>query len=204
MVNVKFKEERTWANRVIGASNKTNVLARAKMLDGFHTPAIAVQELLKREKFRHRIWEPANGYHRISKILEKAGYKIYTSDIKLWCKKTRKRRAFQKFKHLPFNKRHDIITNPPFRQAQEFIEIAMQLLKSNGKLALLLRLQFLEGQKRKLLFEKYPPKRVYIFSYRLPRMHRFGYTGKASTSVLCFAWYIWIKGYQGKTELRWI
>ena len=42
----------------------------------------------------------------------------------------------------------------------------MKLLDDTGKLILFLKIQFLEGQKRKELFKKYPPKYVYCYSAR--------------------------------------
>lgn len=193
-----------WAHNTVGVSNTINALGRKLTLDGYHTPKIATTSLLAVEKFNRRIWEPANGYHRISRVLEKAGHRVYTSDIKRWCKKTRRKRAFQSFKKLPYRRGCDIITNPPFRQAQEFVETALRLLKTGGKLALLLRLQFLEGKKRKLLYAKHPPKLIWVFSFRLPRMHRFGWKGKKGGTVLAFAWFIWQKGYTGETQVRWL
>ena len=49
-----------------------------------------------------------------------------------------------------------IITNPPFSLAQEFIEKGMELLIDDGQMAMFLKIQFLEGAKRKEFFEKYP------------------------------------------------
>lgn len=97
-----------------------------------------------------------------------------------------------------------ILTNPPFRLAQEFVETAMRLLPEGGRLYLLLRLQFLEGRKRRQMFIDHRLIRVHVFSYRLPRMHIFGHKGKKSTSTLCFAWFVFERGYKGPTELRWI
>lgn len=76
--------------------------------------------------------------------------------------------------------------------------------KSRGKVAILNRLQWLEGQKRRKLFENTPLSRVLVFSGRIPRMHRFGYTGKTTTSLLAFAWYIWDWTHRGSPTIEWI
>lgn len=193
----------SWVGNTVGASNPSNRQGRSQVLDGYSTPAVAVQELLGREDFHRNVWEPANGYHKISKVLEDAGHITFTSDIKRWCRFTDQVRAFQQYQHRPF-KDCDVLTNPPFSQAQEFVETAMRLLRPGAKLALLLRVQFLEGRKRKLMFEKYPPRRVWVFSYCLPRMHRFDWKGKRGGSQLAFAWFVWIKGYEGPTIIKWI
>jgi hypothetical protein len=199
------KRTREWANNTVGHSNTDNLLSRFAIHDGYHTPKIAVKELLQREVFARRVWEPANGYHRISRVLERAGHRIYTSDIKRWCRRTQRERDFMKFSRMPTNRRCDIITNPPFRLGKEFVKQAMHLLPQGGKLALLLRLQFMEGQHRKIhIYDKMPPIRIWVFSYRLPRMHRFGHKGKKSTSVLCFAWFVWEKGFKGDPIVKWI
>jgi hypothetical protein len=205
MTKFTQRQARKWSDNTVGHSSKDNISARLAAHDGYHTPRIAVKELLRREDFSRRIWEPANGYHRISRVLERAGHRVYTSDIKLWCKRTQQRQDFLRFRRMPTTRPCDIITNPPFSLGQQFVEQSMRLLPVGGKLALLLRLQFMEGIKRKLLiYDKTPPVRIWVFSYRLPRMHRFGHKGKKSTSVLCFSWFVWIKGYKGPTEIKWI
>jgi hypothetical protein len=50
--------------------------------------------------------------------------------------------------------------------------------QKKGKVALLGRVQALEGVRRRALFDKGFLSKVWIFSRRLPRMHRFDYTGK--------------------------
>ena len=61
----------------------------------------------------------------------------------------------------------DIITNPPYSIAEEFVRKSIEVLQSGHKVAMLLRLNFLEGQKRRKLFEKYNPCRIYVFSKRI-------------------------------------
>ena len=57
---------------------------------------------------------------------------------------------------------YDILTNPPYKYAQEFVEHALALLKVGGYCVMLLKIQFLEGKARRKLFDKYPPKYVYV------------------------------------------
>jgi hypothetical protein len=122
---------------------------------------------------------------------------------KRWSKKTDRIKDFMKFKKIP-NKKMDILTNPPFVRAKDFVETSMKLLRPGRKLALLLRLSFLEGQRRKLMFEKYPPKYVFVFSARLPRMHLFKYKGHKGSSLMAFAWFVWEKNYKGPTVVEWL
>ena len=52
----------------------------------------------------------------------------------------------------------DIVTNPPYKYALEFVEKALSLIEKGRKVAMFLRIQFLEGQRRRKLFDKEPPK----------------------------------------------
>jgi hypothetical protein len=191
----------------VGASSKNHWQQRSKVLDGFHTPRIAVETFLKAEDIQENVWEPAAGFHRIVVPLQDFGHRVYTSDIFRWTPKTRTAIDFLKCRRLPkqFRDGCDILTNPPFRQAQAFAEHALKLLHKGDKVALLLRLQFLEGNRRyDELFRRYPPRRVYVYAFRLPRMHRFGYKGMKGGSTMAFAWFVWVKGYRGPTEIKWI
>lgn len=60
-----------------------------------------------------------------------------------------------------------IITNPPYKLASEFITKSLFLLKDNGKLACFLKIQFLEGVKRKKLFDLGQLKYLYVFRKRM-------------------------------------
>jgi hypothetical protein len=65
-----------------------------------------------------------------------------------------------------------------------------------------LRLLFLEGKKRKQFFLENPPRRIYVFSSRIDcaKNGDFGKTKKA----VCFAWFVWQKGWKGETVVKWI
>ena len=56
----------------------------------------------------------------------------------------------------------DILTNPPYKYAKEFIEHAMTIIPDGRKVFMFLKLQFLEGKARGELFKKYPPRYVYV------------------------------------------
>lgn len=191
----------------MGASDKARREERVRVLDGYHTPRIAVEELLAREKFSGRSWECANGFSRITRVLREHGHHVLTSDIYRWHDTTMVEKDFEHFTQPPKpfrNRTFDIITNPPFVKAMMFAEKALELLPRGGKLALILRLQFLEGKKRREFFRKNPPKTVYVFSYRLPRMHRFLWRGAKGGSTLAFAWFVWQKNWTGPTTIKWI
>ena len=80
---------------------------------------------------------------------------------------------------------------------------ALESVKDGQKVAMFMRLQFLEGKKRKALFEKYPPKVVYVARGRI-KCAKNGNFDKYPHSAIAYAWFVWEKGYTGKTIIDWI
>lgn len=79
-----------------------------------------------------------------------------------------------------------IITNPPYKLAEAYARAALPLLSAQGELALLLRLNFLAGQKRSALHREHPSD-VYV----LPRRPSFTGNGTDATE---YAWLVWGPG----------
>jgi hypothetical protein len=92
-----------------------------------------------------------------------------------------------------------VVTNPPFKLAEEFAHQALVLAQK--KVALLARIQFLEGMKRQKFFRSTPLARVWVFSKRLTMMNAEGWTGQGT---LCFAWFVWDHAFDGKPTLGWL
>lgn len=101
-----------------------------------------------------------------------------------------------------------IVTNPPYSLAGKFVEKCMQVLQDGGQLAMFLKIQFLEGAKRKELFKAYPPKYVYVFRNRMPTWNNGRAvdpsTGKRWATTMCHAWFIWEKGSSTEPIVRWL
>jgi len=160
--------------------------------DFYETPADAIEDLINYEKFNGKIWECACGKGAISKLLIKAGYNVYSSDLI-----NRGYGEVQDF--LKSDKKvENIITNPPFNLATEFTLHGLSLI--NQKMALLCKLSFLEGKARsKKLFNQKKLERVLIFSRRL------GFKKNDSKGgLMAFAWFIYNKSYNGLPEVDWI
>lgn len=163
--------------------------------DFYRTPAIAVEALLAVEKFYGDIWEPAAGDGAICRVLEKHRYMVKATDLI--------DRGYGEAPHDFVTSSYlsdNIVTNPPFTLAETFVKLALE--RTTRKVALLCKLQFLEGVKRKTLFETTPLKRVLIFSKRLT-MTRNGADVPAS-GMICFAWYVWEHGYAGAPTIGWL
>lgn len=164
--------------------------------DYYATDPRALELLLEKESFDHEIWEPACGEGHLSKVLEKKGYHVVSSDLIdrgygcggidfLKCQPT-------------FD--GDIITNPPYKYAKEFVEKALELVPTGHKVAMFLKLTFLEGNGRRDLFRNNPPECVYVSSARLNCGKNGVFEG---TSAVAYCWMIWRKGYNGPTILKW-
>ena len=95
----------------------------------------------------------------------------------------------------------NLVTNPPFTLAEEFVKLGLQ--RVTHKLAILGKLQFLEGIKRKIMFESTPLARVHVFSKRI-KMARNGQNNTYGSSMICFAWFVWEHGFHGPPTIHWI
>lgn len=165
--------------------------------DFYATDPKAVEELLSLENFSKNVLEPACGQGHIAKTLIAHGFNVTSTDLV--------DRGYGT-PHVDFlasdteNADTDIITNPPYSLAQEFVEKAMETVSSGHKVAMFLKLTFLETAKRRELFKKYPPKTVYVASQRIACWPN----GKpTSQSMVCYAWFVWEKGFSGDTVLKW-
>lgn len=131
--------------------------------DYYATEPKAAELLLQIEDFQDDIWECACGAGHLAKVFEANGYNVRSTDLidrgygqggVDFLKETAKWHG-------------DIVTNPPYKFATEFIYHALELLEEGSKLVMFLKVQFLEGKERRKLYMKYPPARVWVSSSRL-------------------------------------
>ena len=165
--------------------------------------------LLEKVSFSGGILEPCVGQGHIAEAIKD----VLENDVDITCLDIVDRgydnTIVGDFLSLNTEQRFDaIITNPPYSLAKEFAEKGLSLLKKGGKMALFLKLQFLEGSKRKEFFEKYPPKYIYVFRNRMATW-KLGSpinpdTGKKWAETICFAWFIWEEGSTTEPIIRWL
>lgn len=187
------------ALKVIGASNLSDE-ERSK-LDYYGSDPRTTNALLDVESFDEWVWEPCAGHHLIADELTKRGHKVKVTDIA----------EYEGYEHtkLDFLKadpsetfRGDILTNPPYVQATEFVLKALSMVDEGHKVAMLLRLQFLEGTKRyEALLKDNPPKTVYVFTNRQVCDKNDDFT---KGSAVAYAWFVWVKGSKTEPVIRWI
>ena len=84
------------------------------------------------------------------------------------------------------------------------MEKALDIIYDGHKVAMFLKLTFLEGQQRRQLFAKAPPKTVYVFSKRQLCARNGDFDTYKANSCVCYAWFVWVKGFRGDPVIRWI
>jgi hypothetical protein len=161
--------------------------------DLYETPVVATRALLRVESLPHYIWEPAAGRGAIVTVLRDAGHRVLASDLIDYGDPTHFPRRDFLLEPLPPGC-EAIVTNPPFKLAEEFIAHALDLCP---RVVMLLRLAFLESERRCHILEERGLARVHVFRKRLPMMHRVGWEGRKANSGMAFAWFVWDRGHVG-------
>jgi hypothetical protein len=165
--------------------------------DYYPTPPPMTKALLPVETFNGDIWEPACGDGSMSKVLEAHGYNVISTDIEPRDYGTQLDFFFASSLLAP-----NIVTNPPYKLLNEFIERAA--LFQPEKLALLSKLNALETQERSYILERTHLTRVWVFRAR-HSIYRGGIVPEEDNGgMIAFCWLVWQRGYKGKPEIGWI
>lgn len=154
-------------------------------------------------KLSENVWEPACGDCGLSDVLNKRGYNVFSSDIV---------NRGSMLQHLTidfFNMNEewdgDILTNPPFKYAVEFIQHGLELVKDGRYVIMFLKIHFLETQDRyDRLFSKGGLRYVYLFSNRARTAMNGDFDKYRMASPTFYMWGIWEKGFKGEPTIRWI
>lgn len=178
------KQQHQPFNQAVGASR----VEPHDSLDDFPTPPWATRALLEFISFGPGMtaWEPAANRGYMAKVLRERFHFVHASDVHDYGYGF----AVRDFL-LPYDDDATVdwvITNPPFRLAEEFAHRAFEV--STCGVAMLVRLQWLEGINRwKNLFAKKPPARILLFTERLA-MLKGRYDPKGDTKT-AYAWIVW-------------
>jgi hypothetical protein len=184
----------------LGASNHS--VHDREENDYYATAPMAGKWLLELEHMNHDIWECACGAGHLSKVFEEAGHKVLSTDLI--------DRGYGN-PGIDFLQVHDIVwqgdivTNPPYKYAQQFVEKALELVYNEGKVAMFLKLLFMEGKARNKLFMKHPPRTIHVSSSRILCAKNGDFKGFMDNggSAMAYAWYIWEKNFHGDTVIKW-
>lgn len=167
--------------------------------DYYATEPIAGHLLLEVEPELNNIWECACGEGHLAKVFDEAGKLGKATDL------VNRGYGTQEDFLINTNPYHngDIVTNPPYTHAQEFVENALARVDEGRKVCMFLKVLFLESKARRKLFDKQPPKTIYVSSSRI-NCAKGGDFEKYTTKALAYAWYVWVQGYKGETVVKWI
>jgi predicted RNA methylase len=172
-------------------------------LDFFPTPPWATRALCEFLKERHEVsdqlvWEPACGGGHMARTLAEYFHSVAAGDVHDYGQA-----VIEDFL-WPSEKRADwIITNPPFRLGREFVLTALE--RARVGVAMLVRLQFLEGGERYHdLFAKAGREPAYIlpFAERVPMVK--GRVDALASTATAYCWIVWHVGEGGETNMHWI
>lgn len=167
--------------------------------DYYATEPKAVELLMELEDLtKRRVWECACGEGHMSKAMIAKGADVYSSD--LIDRGYGDVMDFLSDGNMVWD--GHIVTNPPYKYAQAFIEKALSIVPDGCIVAMFLPVRYTEGKSRKKLFLKHPPKTVYVSSSRL-KCGINGIFDDMKGSAVSYAWFVWHKGYDGVTQLKW-
>lgn len=185
--------------KTLGATNHCD--EEREKNDYYATPPKAAELLLEIEELNKNvpIWECSAGENHLARVFREHGYKVRTSDI---VKRTETTEQLDFLSDGITEWDGNIITNPPYKYATEFVQKAIDIIKDGNKCIMFLKLQFMEGKQRRQLFDKYPPKTIWVSSSRLTCAKN-GEFGGMNHGAVAYAWFVWEKGYSGKTKLKW-
>ena len=185
-------------HRMIGAKNYS--LSDREVNDFYATDPRSIDGLFSVEDFSNNIWEPAAGAGHLVTRMQDYNKNVYASDL------IDRGTGYDVLDFLTSDKKWDgdIITNPPFKYSTEFIYHSLDIIESGAKVAMFLKLQFLETKKRRQLFDKHPPKIAYVYSKRIGCERGANLGDEIKPSALAFMWVIWEKGWTESTILGWI
>lgn len=189
--------------KCLGASNHTD--EEREQNDYYATDPKAVDALLSLVDLPRKVWEPSCGEGHLSKRLEHFGHEVVSTDLI--------DRGYGKggVDFFAQNAIPDgctcIVTNPPYKFATNYVLHALELLPPGGILAMFLKLSFLEGKERKKkIYDITPPKWLLPFSQRImcAKNADFERMKAGGGSAVSYAWFVWVKGKNNQTIIKWI
>lgn len=157
--------------------------------DFYPTPPLVTKALidfLQIPKGNH-IWECACGEGDMAQILIDAGYYVHSTDLH----NTGFGQSGIDFLKTEFDFCDWIITNPPFKYSEAFIE---KCIKSGKPFALLLKSQYWHASKRTKLFQKHKPKYILPLSWRPDfnfKKRELGLLDKKAAPPMECLWVVW-------------
>lgn len=211
LIEIDEDKEKDWTgNKVSNISTsgfRNNTEAPRQAHDFYATSPVALEKLLSKCKEMgitfSNVWEPACGLGHLSDVL--ISHKIHGQSSDLIHRGYIHQTGVSDFLAHPISAgwEGDIITNPPYKYATEFVYKCLELIPEGRKVAMIFPQRYLSSKSRYSLFTKHPPRWVFAFAGRVGCAIN-GDFNAASSSAVDYLWIVWEKGFAGDTILKWI
>ena len=153
-------------------------------------------------KLSDNVLEPCAGGGHLSEQIKQYGYNVVSKDI---VQRDYPLDGIWDFLNQNEKWDGDIVLNPPYNKAKEFIEKSLDMIRDNDKVYAFLKLTFLESKSRRELFNTKQLKTVYVSSKRLECVKNGDFENKEfKRSAVCYCWYEFVKGYNNDPVIKWI
>lgn len=178
--------------------------------DHYVEPGWVSRRLFQIERFDGCVVDPSCGFGNIVRSaidegLDARGYDIVKrSDFCL------EERDFLDWRWPDARPAHNIVSNPPFgicdnaKGRKGYVELALE--RAERKVALLLPANWIQGDKRSRWLAGTPLRRVLFITPRpsMPPGHVIAAGAKPGNGTTDYAWFIWLKGFDGRPEIGWL
>lgn len=172
-------------------------------LDWYVEPHECSAALFQLEEFVGTVWDPACGSGRIVEQAQKASLPAFGTDI---VRRSDFCQSQMDFLDRPSTPEFaNIVTNPPFSHAEDFVREAIRITPVGGKIAVILPLVWVSGFSSKRDWLPHSPlKTLYPISPRpsMPPGKVIEAGIKAGNGTKDFAWLVWQVGYSGNASVR--
>jgi hypothetical protein len=165
--------------------------------DHYVEPTWVPRRLFQQEAFQGLVWDPAAGFGRIIDAAIEAGLSVRASDlVDRGCDQVH----IADFFSCTIST-HNIVTNVPFAIAERFALHALNL--ATRKVAMLLPLARLNAAH---WLKSTPLYRIWLLTPRpsMPPGRLIAAGHKPSGGRTDFCWLVWVQGFSGRPELRWL
>lgn len=176
--------------------------------DWYVEPRWCSARLFEEEPFRGEICDPACGGGNITHSAFAAGFEVTGMDI---VARDPNGCAVQDWLAYDGPAFDNIVCNPPFgicddRATNSYPFVEQCLRFSERKVALLLPVTWLQGDRRSRWLEGTPLRRVWFISPRpsMPPGHVLAAGAKPGNGTTDYAWFVWQHDYDGAPEVRWL
>lgn len=156
------------------------------------------------KRLSKNVIEPCAGEGHLSEVL-----KQNCENVQSWDLVQRKYPLDKVMDFLTYNPAElhdaDIVTNPPFKYALEFIKHGLNIISDGHRVIMFMKIQFLESVKRyEELFVHKNLRYVYVCSHRQLTVQNAEFDRENKVKTMCLAWFVFERGYYGEPTLRWI